>query len=166
MDMRKPQPIVAFEAPGSSSSTVVVPDFHCENAVTTGTGIQVAHGVDHALRKWGLLFEINLYWILFIGEPDFFAEELANVTDLPLSDMTAASLNTDFFSQTAPLASSNTGFFLQALVPSPDMDFFTMADHAIANAYDSTNVGGVINHSDAVLDNFLGRFGPFDDFQV
>ena len=83
--------------------------------------------------------------------------------------MTAASLNTHFFSQTpAPLASesSNTDFFLQAPVAS-DMDFFTMADHAFANAYDSTDVGDVVNdHSNAVLDNFLDRFEPFDDFQL
>jgi hypothetical protein len=39
----------------------MVPGFHCENTVTTGTGIQVAHGVDHALCKCGLLFEIKLY---------------------------------------------------------------------------------------------------------
>jgi len=25
--------------------------FHCEGMVTTGIGIQVAHDVDHALRK-------------------------------------------------------------------------------------------------------------------
>jgi len=89
------------------------------------------------------------------------------VVDLPLSDMMAASLNTDFFLQMAPLASLNTGFFPQALIPSPDMDFFTMADHAFANADDSINVGDIINHhSNAVLDNFLDRFGQFDDFQV
>jgi hypothetical protein len=89
------------------------------------------------------------------------------VADVPLSDMTTASLNTDFFSQTAPLASSNTGFFPQTLAASPDMNFFTMADHAFANAYDTTNFGDIVNHhSNAVLDNFLDRFGPFDDFQV
>jgi hypothetical protein len=53
------------------------------------------------------------------------------------------------------LSRSNTGFFPQTLATSPDIDFFTMADHAAANAY-----------SNAVLDNFLDRFGPFDDFQV
>lgn len=42
-----------------------------------------------------------------------------------------------------------------------------MADHAFANAYDSTDVGDVVNdHSNAVLDNFLDRFEPFDDFQL
>lgn len=102
------------------------------------------------------------------GEPYLFAAAFATVADLPLSDMTTASLNTDFFSQTAPLASdSNTGFIPQTLAASSDMDFFTMADHAFANAYDTTNFGDVVNHhSNAVLDNFLDRFGPFDDFQV
>ena len=49
------------------------------------------------------------------------------------------------------------------------MDFFTMADHALANASDTTNVDDVIkHHSDAVLDNFLNQFqvGPLDNFQV
>ena len=55
-NMSKLQPIATSEA-GSSSSTVMVPGFHCENTVTTGTGIQVAHGVDHALRKCGLLLK-------------------------------------------------------------------------------------------------------------
>jgi hypothetical protein len=53
-------------------------------------------------------------------------------------------LNMDFFSKMAPLASSNTGFFLQTLTTSPNIDFFSMADHAVANAY-----------SNAMLDNFL-----------
>ena len=94
----------------------------------------------------------------FIPEPYLFAAEFANVADLP------ASLNKDFFSQTAPLASSNIGFFPQT---STDVDFFTMANHALANAYDTTNADGVVNyHSNAVPDNFLDQFGPSNDFQV
>ena len=82
-----------------------------------------------------------------------------NLFKLP---QTVASLKMDFFPQN--IASSNT---LAASLP--DMDFFAMADHALANAPDTTNVGDVINHhSDAVLDNFLNQFqvGPLDDFQV
>ena len=111
-----------------------------------------------------------------IGDPYLFT---TSVADLPLSDMTAAanlfklpqtvaSLKMDFFPQN--IASSNTDFFPQTLAASlPDMDFFAMADHALANAPDTANVGDVINHhSDAVLDNFLNQFqvGPLDDFQV
>ena len=67
----------------------------------------------------------------------------------------------NLFPQT--LASSNIDFFPQTCATSPpDMDFFTMADHALANAYDTTNVGDVVNHhSDAVLDNFLDHSTTF-----
>ena len=86
---------------------------------------------------------------------------------LPQTD-TVASLNMDFFPQNI---ASNTDFFPQTLAATslPDMDLFTMADHALAN---TTNVGDVTDvmnhHSDAVLDNFLKQFqvGPLNDFQV
>jgi len=40
----------SVKAPGSSSSTVMVPGFHCENMPQPQA--QVAHDIDHALGKW------------------------------------------------------------------------------------------------------------------